>query len=68
MKKAIIENIHCEGCAKDIKHVLESVYGVSNVQVSYQGGYALFDGYVSKEVIESALAEEGYRLIDIVKA
>lgn len=67
MKKAIISNIHCEGCAKDIKNVLEHVYGVSNVQVSFEGGYATFEGYVSDKVISQALLEEGYHLEKIVK-
>lgn len=67
MKKAIIENICCEGCAKDVKHVLENIYGVSSVSVSCEGGYALFDGFVSTEVIKTALADEGYHLVDIVK-
>ncbi len=67
MKKAIISNIHCEGCAKDIKNVLEHIYGISNVQVSFEGGYASFEGFVSNKVISQALLEEGYHLEKIVK-
>lgn len=67
MKKAFISNIHCEGCAKDIKNVLEHIYGISNVSVSFDEGYALFDGFVSDKVITQALIEEGYHLEKIVK-
>lgn len=67
MKKAIIEGMCCSGCAKDIKFVLSNIYGISDVSVSYEGGYALFDGFVSKDIIANALSDEGYRLIDIVK-
>ncbi|MDD3478219.1 MAG: heavy-metal-associated domain-containing protein [Candidatus Izemoplasmatales bacterium] len=62
MKKAMISNICCEGCARDVKHVLEGIYGISEVQVSVEGGYATFEGYVSEKVIKQALSEEGYQL------
>ncbi len=67
MKKAIIEGMCCEGCARDVKTVLDAIYGLSNVKVSLAEGYATFDGFVSKEVIAVALSEDGYRLVDIVK-
>lgn len=67
MKKAIIEGMCCPGCAKDVKTILTGIFGISNVQVSLEGGYALFDGFVSKEVIADALAPEGYKLIRIEK-
>ena len=67
MKKAFISNIHCEGCARDIKNVLEHIYGISNVTVSFDEGYAIFEGFVSDKVITQALAEEGYHLEKIVK-
>ena len=68
MKKALIEGMCCAGCAKDIKFVLSNIYGISNVNVIFEEGYATFDGFVSKDIIASALLDEGYRLIDIVKA
>jgi copper chaperone CopZ len=67
MKKAIIQGMCCPGCAKDVKAVLSGIYGISNVQVFLEQGYALFDGYVSKEVIAATLEREGYHLVDIVK-
>jgi len=67
MKKAIIEGMCCLGCANDIKFILSNIYGISDVAVSFEGGYATFDGFVSKDIIANALLDEGYRLIDIVK-
>ena len=67
MKKAIIEGMCCLGCAKDVKKILDGIFGISNVEVSLDGGYALFEGFVSTEVIAGALAPEGYRLIRIEK-
>lgn len=65
MKKALIDGICCEGCARDIEHIFSKIYGVSNVSVSVDGCYVLFDGFVSKDLIQAALAEEGYRLLSI---
>ncbi|MDD3842689.1 MAG: heavy metal-associated domain-containing protein [Candidatus Izemoplasmatales bacterium] len=67
MKKAIIEGMCCEGCAKDVKAILSNIYGISNVEVDLANGYALFEGYVATQVIAQALAAEGYRLVDIQK-
>jgi len=67
MKKAIIEGICCEGCARDIVHILNGIYGISNVKVSVEDCSATYEGFVSQEVIRTALASEGYRLITIEK-
>ncbi len=63
----MISNICCDGCARDIKYVLENIYGVSNVTVSKEDGYATFEGFVSEIVISQALQDEGYHLEKIVK-
>ena len=67
MKKAIIEGMCCSGCANDIKYILSNIYGISEVTVSFEGGYATFEGFVSKDIIANALLDEGYRLVDIEK-
>lgn len=67
MKKAYIEGICCDGCARDIQHILSNIYGVSNVSVNVEENYVLFDGFVSKELIQDTLAEEGYKLLSIEK-
>ncbi len=67
MKKAIIEGMCCEGCARDVKTVLSAIYGITNVNVSLSGGYATFEGFVSKDIISATLAAEGYQLVSIEK-
>ena len=67
MKKAYIEGMCCEGCARDVLHILSGIYGISDVKVNLSESYATFEGYVSKEVIHSALSIEGYRLLSIEK-
>lgn len=67
MKKARIEGICCEGCARDVKHLMESIYGISNVTVNVEEGSVSFDGFVSQKVIEATLEKEGYHVIEIIK-
>ncbi|MFA5006271.1 MAG: heavy-metal-associated domain-containing protein [Candidatus Izemoplasmatales bacterium] len=67
MKRAIIEGMCCEGCARDVKKVLEGIYGITDVRVFLTDGYATFEGFVSKDVIAASLADEGYRLVSIEK-
>jgi copper chaperone CopZ len=67
MKKAIIQGMCCPGCARDVKTVLSRIFGLSHVEVHLEEGYALFEGFVSKDIIASTLEAEGYHLIDIVK-
>ena len=67
MKKIIIEGMNCQGCANDVFHILSGIYGLSNITVSYKEGYAMFDGFVSKEIMANALAQKGYRLVELIK-
>lgn len=67
MKKALIEGMCCEGCARDVKNVLSALYGITNVKVDLASGCATFDGFVSKDVIAATLATEGYRLVSLEK-
>lgn len=47
--------------------MLEGIYGITDVRVFLTDGYATFEGFVSKDVIAAALADEGYRLLSIEK-
>ena len=67
MKKAIIENICCEGCAEQVKHIFENIYGISNVEVSIDESSVTYKGYVSKRIIEGALKGTNYKLVKIEK-
>ncbi len=67
MKKAFIEGICCKGCAKEVQHIFENIYGVSNVVVEVDDGYVQFDGHVSERVIVQALEGTDYVLTKIEK-
>jgi copper chaperone CopZ len=67
MKKIIIEGMNCQGCANDVFNILSGIYGLTSITVSYKEGHAMFDGFVSKEIIANALAQRGYRLVELIK-
>lgn len=67
MKKAFIDGIRCKGCAKEVQHIFENIYGISHVIVNVDDGYVQFDGHVSERVINEALAGTNYVLEKIEK-
>lgn len=67
MKKAVIEGMCCKGCANEVKHIFESIYGISNVEVSEDKNYVTYDGYVSERIISEALENTHYKLVLIEK-
>jgi copper chaperone CopZ len=67
MKKAIIDGMCCKGCANEVKHIFENIYGVKNVEISEDRSYVTFEGYVSKRVIQEALNNTNYKLVNIEK-
>jgi len=67
MKKAIVEGMCCKGCAEEVKHIFQNIYGVSNVQVNKDEDTVTYNGFVSKRVIEEALEETSYKLKSIQK-
>lgn len=67
MKIAVIENMCCEGCAEEVKHIFENIYGIIDVSVSVDDSSVTYDGYVSKRVIEDALQGTNYKLVTIKK-
>ena len=67
MKKAIIDNMCCEGCANEVKRIFESIYGINYVSVSLEESTVIYEGYVSQKVIEEALQGTSYNLVQIEK-
>ncbi|HPJ23866.1 MAG TPA: heavy-metal-associated domain-containing protein [Bacillota bacterium] len=67
MKRAIVEGMCCTGCAEEVKHIFENIYGVSNVKVSIDTESVTYEGFVSKRVIDDALQGTGYTLKGIEK-
>lgn len=67
MKKAIVEGMCCAGCAEEVKHIFQNIYGVSNVEVSIDKDSVTYEGFVSKRVIEEALQGTNYTLKGLEK-
>lgn len=62
MKKIIMKGICCKGCAKDLENIFSQLYGLENVNVSYENCTVTYDGYVSKRVILQALENTSYQV------
>ena len=67
MKKAVVDGICCEGCAEEIKHIFDNIYGVTNVSISLEDSSIIYEGYVSKRIIEEALQGTQYKLKEVEK-
>jgi len=67
MKKIDVDGICCEGCAEEIKHIFENIYGVTKVSVSIEDSSITFGGYVSQRIIEEALLGTQYKVKEIKK-
>lgn len=58
-----IEGMKCQHCVANTKKALEEIDGISNVRVDLEKGEASFDGEAPMEVIKSAVAAKGYKVI-----
>ncbi len=67
MKRAKIEGMCCTGCAQEVKNIFENIYGISNVSVAVDKSSVVYEGYVSKRIIEEALEGTNYNLTEIEK-
>jgi|AntAceMinimDraft_18_1070375.scaffolds.fasta_scaffold04928_3 copper chaperone CopZ len=67
MKKAIIDGMCCKGCANEVKHIFENIYGVNNVEISEDRTYVIYEGFVSKRIVQEALINTNYKLVNIEK-
>jgi copper chaperone CopZ len=61
-----IEGMSCGHCVASVKKALESLNGVTEIRVDLEGGEASFvrSGAVAREVIERAVEEAGYGVVD----
>ncbi len=67
MKKAIVEGMCCNGCAEEVKHIFQNIYGITSVSVNREEEAVTYEGFVSKRVIEEALNGTSYTLKSIEK-
>lgn len=68
MKKRIfIEGMKCGNCANHVKEALNSIEGITNIDVHLSDKYAVIEANISisDEIIESAVNSERYNVIKV---
>lgn len=66
-KKISIEGMSCGHCVRHVTEALNELGGVSSIDVSLEGKYALIDSEesVTEEDIKAAVEEAGYEVTGI---
>lgn len=64
-KKVFIEGMKCGHCVGHVKSALDGLDGVSSVEVSLEGKYAIVEGTIDDATIKDVIEEEGYEVIGI---
>jgi copper chaperone len=64
-KKLLIEGMSCNHCVGHVKDALEALEGVTLVEVSLEGNYAIVETTAVDEVLKEAVEEEGYDVVGI---
>lgn len=64
-KKLLIEGMSCNHCVGHVKDALEALEGVTSVEVSLEGNYAIVETTAVDEVLKEAVEEEGYDVVGI---
>ncbi|MGL5379523.1 heavy-metal-associated domain-containing protein [Clostridium sp.] len=64
-KKILIEGMSCGHCVSHVKEALEELSGVSSIDVSLEGKYALVETTENNEKLTEAIDEAGYDVIKI---
>ena len=62
MNKVLIRGICCKGCKNQLENIFNNIYGIKDVVVSQKDCSVVYDGYVSKRVIEQALKETSFEI------
>ncbi|MDS0525097.1 cation transporter [Clostridium sp. SHJSY1] len=64
-KKLLIEGMSCGHCVAHVREALESVEGVSSIEVSLEDNCAIVETTVADEVLKEVIEEEGYDVVGI---
>ncbi|GAC1489232.1 MAG: hypothetical protein NVS1B13_18380 [Flavisolibacter sp.] len=63
--KMPVDGMMCNACQSNVKKAIKSIGGISDVQVSLEGKYALFTYDIQKvklEQVQKAINEKGYKM------
>ena len=64
-KKILIQGMSCNNCVGHVRAALEGLEGVTSVEVSLEGKYALVDTEVDNAILKEAIEDEGYDVVGI---
>lgn len=59
-----IEGMKCMHCVGNVKKVLESIEGLSDVEVDLDNNEARFEGTADVELIKKAIADKGFKVVE----
>jgi copper chaperone len=58
-----INGMNCQHCVNSARKALETVPGISNIQIDLAKGEASFDGEVDLQAAKEAIAKIGFEVI-----
>jgi copper chaperone len=66
-KKIFIEGMKCGNCANHVKEALNSVEGITSIEINLSDKYAVIDVTIeiNDVVIKSAINSEKYKVVNI---
>jgi copper chaperone len=58
-----IKGMSCQHCAGSTRKALETISGISNVQIDLEKGEATFEGQADIQIVKEAVAKIGFEVI-----
>ena len=65
MATVSIKGMSCPHCTASTKKALESVPGISNVEVNLEQANAHYDGNVHSDIVEDAIRKIGFEVVKL---
>lgn len=59
-----IEGMKCMHCVGNVKKTLESIEGLSGVEVDLENNEARFEGTADIDLIKKAIADKGFQVVE----
>ena len=58
-----IEGMKCQHCVSSVQKALETLDGITGVQVDLEANEASFEGDVDLQQVKTAIAEKGFSMV-----
>jgi len=63
MTRIKVKGMSCQHCVESTRKALETIPGISNIQIDLAKGEAAFDGQVDIQTVQKAIAGIGFEVI-----